>query len=68
MDNPNWPIMVVNLRTGLWEKVLDSQLQEAMARLGEVKTFRVDKDAKLIKSKGKLVIRGISFPLVINPN
>jgi hypothetical protein len=68
MDNPNWPIMVVNLRTGLWEKVLDSQLQEVIDRLGEVKTFRVDKDAKLIKSKGKLVIRGISFPLVITPN
>ena len=65
MDNPNWPIMVVNLRTGLWEKVLDSQLQEAMARLGEgTKAFRVDQDAKVVKSKGRLIIRGISLPLV----
>jgi hypothetical protein len=27
-------------------------------------TIRVDKDAKVVKSKGRLIIRGISLPLV----
>lgn len=65
MDNRNLPIIAVNVRTGKWEKVLDSELPSAIARLGEgTKAFRVDKDAKVVKSKGRLIIRGISLPLV----
>lgn len=64
MDNPNMPIIAINLATGEWAKVLDSQLPQAIARLGEgAKIFRVSKDAKVVKTKGQLAIRGISFPI-----
>jgi hypothetical protein len=68
MDNRNWPIIAVNVRTGKWEKVLDSQLKQAVVRLGEgTELYRVDKNARVIRRKkdGRLVIRGISFPLDI---
>ena len=59
------PIIAVNTKTGQWEKVLDSQLPQAISRLGEeAETFRVDKEARVIlKKNGQLVIKGISFPL-----
>lgn len=64
MDNPNMPIIAVNLATGEWAKVLDSQLPQALENLGEgTKTFRVSKDATVVKTKGQLAIRGISFPI-----
>lgn len=65
MDNANMPIIAVNTKTGQWEKVLDSQLPQAISRLGEeAETFRVNKEARVIlKKNGQLVIKGISFPL-----
>ena len=68
MDNPNQPIIAVNPQTGEWEKVLDSQLSQAIARLGEAtEIFRVDNQTKVVRRKdGKLVLRGISFPLCRN--
>jgi hypothetical protein len=68
VDNPNQPIIAVNPQTGEWEKVLDSQLPAAIARLGEAtEIFRVDNQTKVVRRKdGKLVIRGISFPLLRN--
>jgi hypothetical protein len=68
MDNPNQPIIAVNPKTGEWEKVLDSQLPAAIARLGEAtEIFRVDPETKIVRRKdGKLVIRGVSFPLLRN--
>jgi hypothetical protein len=67
MDNRNFPIIAVNV-SGNWEKVVDSELPSAMARLGEgTKAFRVDKDARVYRRKkdGRLVIKGKSFPLDI---
>jgi hypothetical protein len=68
MDNPNQPIIAVNPKTGQWEKVLDSQLPAAIARLGEAtEIFRVDPETNIVRRKdGKLVIRGVSFPLLRN--
>ena len=67
MDNRNWPIIAVNVRTGKWEKVLDSELKQAVVRLGEgTELYRVDKDARVYRRKdGRLVIKGKSFPLDI---
>ena len=67
MDNRNWPIIAVNVRTGKWEKLLDSELPSSMARLGEgTVLYRVDKDARVYRRKdGRLVIKGKSFPLDI---
>lgn len=63
MDNPNMPIIAIS-KTGEWVKVLDSQLPDALARLGnDAETYRVDKDAKVIRKNGQLYIRGIAFPL-----
>lgn len=68
MDNPNMPIIAVNPKTGEWEKVLDSQLPQAISRLGEsIEMFRVDNQTKVVRRRdGKLVLRGISFPLCRN--
>ena len=68
MDNPNQPILAVNPKTGEWEKVLDSQLPAAIARLGEAtEIFRVDKETRVVRRQdGKLVIRGVSYPLLRN--
>lgn len=68
MDNPNMPIIAVNPKTGEWEKVLDSQLPAAIARLGEAtEIFRVDKETRVVRRQdGKLVIRGVSYPLLRN--
>ena len=68
MDNRNLPIIAVNVRTGQWEKVLDSQLEQAVVQLGEgTELYRVDKDARVYRRKndGRLVIKGTSFPLDI---
>jgi len=68
MDNPNWPIIAVNVRTGQWQKVLDSQLDlDLVNLLGQgTELYRVDKDARVIRKRnGNLVIRGTSFPLDI---
>jgi hypothetical protein len=68
MDNPNQPIIAVNPQTGEWEKVLDSQLPAAIKRLGEAtEIFRVNNQTKVVRRKdGKLILRGISFPLCRN--
>lgn len=68
MDNPNMPIIAVNPKTGEWEKVLDSQLDQAISRLGEeAETFRVNNQTKVVRRRdGKLVLRGISFPICRN--
>ncbi len=62
------PIIAVNTKTGQWEKFLDSQLSQVISRLGEeAQTFRVDKEARVIRKKnGQLVIKGISVPLCLN--
>ena len=67
MDNRNLPIIAVNVRTGNWEKVLDSEVEQSVVRLGEgTELYRVDKDARVYRRKdGRLVIKGKSFPLDI---
>jgi len=67
MDNRNLPIIAVNVRTGNWEKVLDSEVEQSVVRLGEgTELYRVGKDSRVYRRKdGRLVIKGKSFPLDI---
>lgn len=59
MDNPNYPLMIIR-PNGEWAKVLDSQLEDALADLnadGDCQVFRVSHEAKLIRKKEGFAIR-----------
>jgi hypothetical protein len=58
MDNPNYPLMIVT-QTARWFKVMDSQLDKAIAQIkGVFHIYRVSHEARLIRKRtGEFAIR-----------
>ena len=60
MDNPNFPLMVVNSKTGESVKVLDSQVEKTLADLdanGLCHVYRVSNDVEVIRKGNGYCIR-----------
>ena len=58
MDNPNFPLIVIDLGNGTAKKVLDSQLDEAVAKAtGRIVIYRVSHNATFVSRGGKVSIR-----------